>query len=546
MSVSHDLFVLFRSYLTIDGVSLSFHVRMIRTLHRRYIPLVLPRSNGYLSQYFSCTSRVANKSPPPVDENGLYYGQFTKQEYHEAAKVIKEQIGKLEGDIMGDKNIRENVGKMPQFPQRDGEVSKITNLTDLIVQTIKTTGPISLSAYMRQCLTHPEFGYYTTRDPLDIINGDFITSPEISSVFGEMIGIWLFTVWKAQNCPQRIRIIEFGPGRGTLMHDVLKTFNKFAKDVNIEINLIEASPVLRQEQWKLLCGESKRYETTSEGFNVSTTQWNNSIKWLDTEKDITSDESVANYTLAHEFFDALPIKSFERTEHGWRELVVEHTDSVVNTQPKLPEATSVRETKEAHTNIDPELFDTQFHLTLSPKETPSSILPSLSKRFKDLPVGSRVEVCTEAELYTMKMVQLINNEKNLGAVLIIDYGLVNQIPENSLRGIYKHKFVSPFIKPGEVDLSIDVDFDSIVNLTEKFSTTFGPIDQGDWLHNLGIGYRAEQLIKQNESDYITQEKIYNAYKRLTDKDEKSMGKIYKFLCLLPQDSPPPVGFGGSV
>lgn len=514
---------------------------MFRAFYRRHIPQILPPLGGPLNS-FSSTSKVFNKSIPPIDGNGLYYGQFTKEEYQEAAKVIHEQIGRLEGEIKGDMNIRENIGKYPQYPQRDGKVSKISNLTDLFIQTIKTTGPISLSAYMRQCLTHPEFGYYTTRDPLDALNGDFITSPEISSVFGEMIGIWLFSVWNNQNSPANIRLIEFGPGRGTLMHDVLKTFNKFAKGVHIEINLIEASPVLRKEQCKLLCGETNRYETTPDGFNVSTTMWGNHVKWLDTEKDITDGDGIANYVLAHEFFDALPIKSFERTKHGWRELVVEHTDSVVNTQPKLPEATLVSENETVGSTMDPSLFETQFHLTLSPKESPSSILPSLSKRFKDLPVGSRVEVCTEAELYVMKMAQLINNLERIGAVLIIDYGLVNKIPENSLRGIYKHKFVSPFIKPGEVDLSIDVDFDGIKNLAENVSATFGPIEQGDWLHNLGIGYRVDQLIKQNGNDYEQQEKIYNAYKRLTDKDEKSMGKIYKFLCLLPQESSTPVGF----
>ncbi|ABN67854.1 predicted protein [Scheffersomyces stipitis CBS 6054] len=491
---------------------------------------------GFVS---SCRNLEGKKSGPPIDENNLYYGQFTKEEYETASKYVKEQLAKMEGEIKGDFNIRENLGKVPQFPSRDSKGStSVNNLTDLFTQTIKTTGPISLSAYMRQCLTHPDFGYYTTRDPLDHRSGDFITSPEISSVFGEMIGIWLYTVWQNQNFPGKIRIIEFGPGKGTLMHDVLNTFNKFVfksrKAVKIEINLIEASKVLRQEQWKLLCGEKNEFQTDNEGFNLSKTIWSNDIKWLDTEKDIIQDPDVANYVLAHEFFDALPIKGFERTEHGWRELLVEHTESVVNTQPKLP-GTSIDE--------DDSLLNTEFHLTLSKKETPSSIIPTLHRRFKDLPVGSRIEICSEAELYIMKMAQLVNNEKKLGAVLVIDYGLVNQIPENSLRGIYQHKFVSPFIKPGDVDLSVDVDFDNLVNLTSTHCSVFGPIDQGDWLHNIGVGYRVDQLIKQNDHDHEKQEKIYNSYRRLTDKDEKSMGKIYKFLCLGPHDSPIPAGFG---
>ncbi|ODV81202.1 DUF185-domain-containing protein [Suhomyces tanzawaensis NRRL Y-17324] len=480
-----------------------------------------------------------NLSSPPIDENGLYYGKFTKEEYENAAKYIKLQIENLETEIKGEVNVRDNVGKMPQFPLRDSGASEVKNLSDLFTQTIKTTGPIPLSAYMRQCLTHPEFGYYTTRNPLDRNEGDFITSPEISSVFGEMIGIWLLTVWQQQGKPSSIRVVEFGPGKGTLVHDVLKSFNKLAKSaVSIEINLIEASHVLRKEQWKLLCDQP--LETTPEGFNVSTTRWGNSIKWLDTEKDIAHDGSVANYILAHEFFDALPVKGFKKTEHGWRELVVEHTPSVVNTQSTLPEPEQAGAQK-----VDDELLDTQFHLTVSPKETPSSIIPKLSPRYKDLEVGAQIEICTEAELYIMKMAQLINNEKKLGGVLVIDYGVVGQIPEMTLRGIYKHKFVSPFIKPGEVDLSIDVDFDNLVDLSSKCCAPFGPVNQGDWLHNLGIGYRVDQLLKKNSENYEEQEKIYNAYQRLTGTDEKSMGSIYKFLCLMPHGSETPVGFGGS-
>ncbi|KAK6464371.1 S-adenosyl-L-methionine-dependent methyltransferase [Scheffersomyces coipomensis] len=505
----------------------------LRSFHS--VPSLLNKQKEFNSNPDSANS-------PTIDENGLYYGKFTKQEYEDATKVVKQQIEKLEGDIKGDFNVRDNLGKVLQFPQRDITGStKVENLTDLFVQTIQTTGPITLSAYIRQCLTHPDFGYYTTRNPLDSRSGDFITSPEISFMFGEMIGIWLFTVWQQQNYPTSIKFIEFGPGRGTLMHDVLKSFNLFAtkvnKPVNIEINLIEASKILRQEQWKLLCEEEVEFKTTEEGFNTSTSKWGNQIKWLDTEKDIINDENIANYIIAHEFFDALPVKSFQKTEHGWRELMVEHSSSVNNTQPKLPSNSN-----EEEINIEnKELLDTEFHLTLSQKETPSSIIPSLSSRYKDLPIDTRIEICTEAELYLMKMIQLLNNTKNLGTALIIDYGVVNTIPEASLRGIYKHKFVSPFIKPGEVDLSIDVDFTNLTNLSSKFCSSFGPIDQGDWLHNLGIGHRVDQLIKKNTHDEEKQDKIYNSYRRLTDKNDKSLGS-YKFLSLLPLNAKPPIGF----
>lgn len=477
---------------------------------------------------------------PPIDSNGLYYGKFTKEEYDQAAKYVKDQYDNLANLIKGTTHIRENLDKMPAFPSIDRTKGgiKVENLSQFFEQTIKTTGPITLLAYMRQCLTHPDFGYYTTRNPLDFKTGDFITSPEISSMFGEMLGIWLYSTWLNQDKPSSINIIEFGPGKGTLMHDVIQIFNKFVMNkVKINIIMIESSSVLRYEQYKLLCNQHP-FNSTEHGFNKSITKWNNEIWWCNTEKDIdliNESIEVPNYILAHEFFDALPIKSFIKQKNGWRELLVEHSPSVNNTQGKLP-------SNEETSNND--LLNADFHLTLAPNETPSSMIPKLNPRYENLPVDSRVEICPDSEFYLMKMIQLLNNNK--GAVLIIDYGLSNQIPENSLRGIYKHKFVSPFIKPGEVDLSIDVDFQNLKNIAKNYTNVYGPVDQGDYLHECGIGHRAQQLLDKNSDNYSEQEKIFNSYKRLTDKDDKSMGKIYKFLCLLPKDSKPPVGFGGSV
>lgn len=489
------------------------------------------------------STRIFNKNPL-IHENGLYYGKFTKEEYEKAKKYVTTQYENLEKEIKGTENVRENIGKMPQFPSR-GPVKGVSNLLDLFQEMIKTTGPIPLSAYMRQCLTHPDFGYYTTRNPLDATSGDFITSPEISSVFGEMIGIWLYTVWTSQGSPLKLRIIEFGPGKGTLMNDVVVVFNKFIsksqKKADIEVVLVEASHVLRKEQWKLLCSALSPYETTEEGFNTSKSKWNNKVTWVDTEKDIVESPDIANYVLAHEFFDALPIKSFTKTEAGWREHVVEHTLSVVNTQPKLEAPESSKPLEEV-----PDELQLDFHLTVSPKETPSSAIPALSLRYRDLPVGLRIEICADAELYLLQICKLVKAYKEegsgAGAALIIDYGPSDETPSNSLRGIYKHKFVSPFYKPGEVDLSIDVDFSNLKAVAQPQVDVFGPVEQGDWLHEIGVGYRFDQLIK-SANLMANKELIYDSYVRLTSKDEKGMGKIYKFLGLLPQKSKKPIGFG---
>lgn len=455
--------------------------------------------------------RLYSSVPP----NGLYFNRFTKEEYDKAKEYVTTQYEKLEREIKGTTNVRENLGKVPQFPSNE-KAKPVKNMTDFISETIKTTGPITLSAYMRQCLTHPHFGYYTTRDPLSADSGDFITSPEILSVFGEMIGLWLFSVWQSQGMAQSVRIVEFGPGRGTLAHDVMATFTRFSSKANVrpELVLVEALPVLRQRQHDLLCNGSFGSESVS--------KWGSKVTWVDTEKDVEPSDQTT-FVLAHEFFDALPIKSFVRQAEGWRELLVEHTPSVVNTQPKIA----------GDTNSSTEFLETEFHLTTSPRETPLCALPALSPRTRDLPVGARVEICPDAELYLGHIAQLVLRR---GAALVVDYGQ-EAVPLNLLRGIYKHRFVLPFFSPGNVDLSIDVDFGALRAMA-KGVDVYGPKTQGDWLHEIGVGHRFDRLIKAAAPE--KQEQIYKAYQRLTSSSE--MGDIYKFMALVPKGSPAPVAF----
>lgn len=378
---------------------------------------------------------------------------------------------------------------------------------------------------MRLCLTHPEFGYYTTRDPLGA-RGDFITSPEISQMFGEMIGIWLFTVWHSQKKPKNINIVEFGPGKGTLMFDVLKSLSKLLQtlkinDLKVNVILVEASEVLRKAQCALL--SDTEMQKVDGGYWTAKNKWNGDIYWGETEKDVweISNENEANYIIAHEFFDALPINQFKKTKDGWREYLVDQS----------PE-----------TN--------EFHLTISPRERPSSKLPENNERYKGLAVGSDVEISHELFSYTRQITQLIaRNKSQAGAALIIDYGPDNSVPENSLRGIKDHKITNPFRDPGQVDLSADVDFQAIAESAQSdpnvLIDVFGPVEQGDWLHQLGIQYRADQLYNQAKTD-SEREIIESGYHRLVEKDGSSMGHIYKFLALLPKGGPTPVGFGGKV
>lgn len=365
---------------------------------------------------------------------------------------------------------------------------------------------------MRQCLTHPDFGYYTSRDPLGS-QGDFVTSPEISQMFGELIGVWFYTIWESQGRQQSVNFVEFGPGKGTLLNDALRSFRKLQGDVNVNVVLCEASEVLRHKQHELLSDS----ELVKGKFWTSKHNYGGEITWVDTEKDVfdVTRDTDTNYIIAHEFFDALPIKQFIKTDNGWRELLVDHNDDTG-----------------------------EFFLTKARAETPSSYLPKTHKRYDSKPEGSVVEISQDLYTYTKDISKIITrNKKGAGAALIVDYGLSYDVPANSLRGIKDHKIVNPFLQPGEVDLSVDVDFQAISNVAESSAPvkSYGPTDQGDWLLSLGIQERTKQLLKLAK-ERREQEVVYTGYKRLVSKEEGAMGRIYKFMALLPQTIDKPVGF----
>ncbi|AOA62923.1 Hypothetical protein PP7435_CHR2-0245 [Komagataella phaffii CBS 7435] len=421
-----------------------------------------------------------------------------------------------------------------------------TNLSQILEFAIKTTGPIPVSSYMKQCLVHPEFGYYTTRDPLSPISetSDFVTSPEISQTFGEMIGIYHYTTWLLQGKPKEVRFIEFGPGKGTLIFDCIRTFERLSKGtVLYEVILVEASPILREEQRKKLCGDTS-LNVLEDGTWEAETLAGKRCHWVETELDIK--KTGTNYIIAHEFFDALPVQQYEKTKDGWREYMVDFSEKNViraKTDPlALPNRTTIT-SKE----LENPALRFNFHSVLSPHETPGSYIPKNNPRYEALPVGSRIEICPEAHTYSKHIAALINSGCGAGGCLIIDYGPADTVPINTIRGIKNHKIVSPFDDPGNVDLSADVDFGQLKQIFENQSCqVHGPVAQGDWLHELGLGFRTDQLVHIAKSENDKQ-KIIKAYKRLVGKSHGDMGSIYKFLAVLPNGSQiQPVGFGGSL
>ncbi|KAH7078123.1 S-adenosyl-L-methionine-dependent methyltransferase [Paraphoma chrysanthemicola] len=473
-----------------------------------------------------------------------------------------------------------------------------TPLAKMLGEAITTTGPISVAAYMRQCLTAPEGGYYTrqttTGEDQFGTKGDFVTSPEISQVFGELIGIWLYAEWLAQGKRDKVQIIEVGPGRGTLMDDVLRTVSSFKAFANsIEaVYLIEASPHLQKQQAKLLTG--------SEDLKKSDLGWTAplkyvpgvSIQWCEDIRFVPKEETSTPFILAHEFFDALPIHVFQnvpqssipasstiitptgpiKPKHGvtvpkntWHELVVSPAS------PFASAGTTVT------TSAAPENAEEKpdFELTVSKTPTPHSLyLPKMSTRYKKLEdtEDAIIEISPESLAYASDFAVRIgggnasaaapsaskdestafNKTQPSGAALILDYGPSDTIPANTFRGIRSHETVSPFTAPGLVDLSADVDFLALADAALDASPgveIHGPVEQSFFLSTMGIKERAERLLK-GAKDEETRRRLETGWKRLVDRGPNGMGKTYKAMAIVPylkgSKLRRPVGFGGDI
>lgn len=466
--------------------------------------------------------------------------------------------------------------------RRQTERTWSTPLAKQLFEAISTTGPVPLASYMRMCLTGDLGGYYTGaiadgRDQFGV-KGDFVTSPEISQVFGELVGIWFIAEWINQGRPKAgVQLIEVGPGRGTLMDDMLRTIQRFPAmaDSIDAVYMVEASRELREAQKKLLCGPDATSTESKVGSHSASKYNHRPIVWTDTIKSIPYESNRMPFIVAHEFFDALPIHSFQSAQveappppppgspaaaktptpsenaqptMEWREMMVSPTP------PGVTHADLGTPKSEQH-EPPPE-----FQLILSSGTTRHSrFVPESSPRFRKLKQtpNSLIEVCPDASIFATDFATRIGGSAQhpkptpSGAALILDYGTSDTIPINSLRGIRQHKRVNPFSAPGLVDLSVDVDFTAIAEVAMLASDgveVHGPVPQADFLELMGIRERAEMLTKAPGVDTATAENIDKAWKRLVDKGPGGMGKVYKALAILPENDGRrrPVGFGGDV
>ncbi|UKZ78122.1 hypothetical protein TrVFT333_005856 [Trichoderma virens FT-333] len=448
-----------------------------------------------------------------------------------------------------------------------------TPLAKQLYEAISTTGSVPLASYMRMCLTGDLGGYYTGavgegRDQFGA-KGDFVTSPEISQIFGELLGIWFIAEWMSQGRPSKgVQLIEVGPGRGTLMDDMLRTIQRFPAMANSIENvfMVEASRELRETQKKLLCGPDAPSTESKAGCHSPSKYGSAPIVWTETIKSIPIEPDKTPFIVAHEFFDALPIHTFQSAAAAAPKPSPSASSSPQPDDAPAPDpAPPTMEWREMMVSITPPGAThadlgtpksqqheppPEFQLVLSSATTRHSrVLPESSSRYRRLKQtpGSVIEICPDASLYATDFAARLPS----GAALILDYGTSDTVPINSLRGIRQHRLVSPFAAPGLVDLSADVDFHAIAEAATLASDgieVHGPISQADFLELMGIRQRAEALSKVPGVSPSKASDIEKAWKRLVDRGPSGMGKVYKALAILPENDGRrrPVGFGGDV
>ncbi|KAI5118137.1 hypothetical protein M0805_001736 [Coniferiporia weirii] len=394
--------------------------------------------------------------------------------------------------------------------------SSQTRLDKIIRDTIKATGPMSVSTYMQLCLAHPTEGYYMNpNNPVFGQRGDFITSPEISQVFGELIAIWHLSRWHAAGCPSRVRVVELGPGRGTLAADALRTWAQFPDCAAAlhELHLVETSASMRTLQRETL---QKYGLLKNKAFGDREL-----VHWRDSLEDALASSKVDSDTftmiIAHEFFDALPIHLLEKYKGAWHEIqITSEPDPTASTIIKNP-------------NAPPPLPALRFVRTPEPTSL-ATLMGNMSPRFAKLTDGVRLEVSPVGFKAARQVAELLNDPKGAGgSALIIDYGQ-NSMSGNSLRAFKNHKIVDVFEAPGQCDLTANVDFALLKEAIGDSAVSHGAITQHKFLRNMGIEARVARLVQAKKAEGagdINRNDIAVAARRLFDLT--GMGSQYKVL-----------------
>ncbi|CAE6344474.1 unnamed protein product [Rhizoctonia solani] len=387
--------------------------------------------------------------------------------------------------------------------------STATPLHKIIHGSIRAKGPISVAQYMQMCLSHPVEGYYMKGEPIGA-QGDFVTSPEISQLFGELVGIWLVSQWLERGMNRPIQVVELGPGRGTLMDDMLRTIESIGQTRGRvqAVHLVETSAKLREEQKSRL------------GARIPAEL----LHWYDRIEDVPNNGSdVYTLLVAHEFFDAIPIHIIKKTPGGFQEVLVDidRTAQILSDSPP----SLVNNPSLLANNSPAKPQSPGFRYVLSGQSSPlARTLGESSARFSQVPEGHRIEVSPSSWAIVRGVGDLIG--KGGGAGLVIDYG-DDRAFGASFRGFHKHKLVDVFHQPGFCDLTANVDFAYLKEALKFTSTTsHGPITQHAFLAKMGAPIRLHRLL-QGAKDDETRERLKKGAARLIDL--AGMGGQYKVM-----------------
>jgi NADH dehydrogenase [ubiquinone] 1 alpha subcomplex assembly factor 7 len=358
-------------------------------------------------------------------------------------------------------------------------------LADILRRRIALAGPITVAEFMTEALNHPALGYYRRGQPLGG-GGDFVTAPEISQMFGELLGAWLAERWQALGSPTPVRIVELGPGRGTLLADALRATRAVPGfHAGLDLHLVEIHAGLRTVQRVALTGFAP--------------------SWHDRFEEVPSGAPLL--LLANEFLDALPIRQLVRQPWGWAERMVGLTRA-----------------------------GTELSFAAAPGKSPlASLLPREVRSIEAF--GSIAEISPAVTSLTSDIARRISVDR--GAALVIDYGYESGTHGDTLQALRAHRSADVLEAVGEADLTTHVDFAAVARAAQQAGAVVdGPVSQGDFLRVLGIETRAAVL--RRAASPAQAEAIDAAMRRLIDPGQ--MGTLFRAIALRDPSLPPAAGF----
>jgi len=359
-------------------------------------------------------------------------------------------------------------------------------LTQKIIQSIAMSGPMPVSQYMHLCNSHPQLGYYATGNPVGK-DGDFITAPEVSQMFGELIGLWCLQAWQRLKCPDPVQIVELGPGRATMISDVVRAIKPNEQFYNAaQVSLVETSASLESEQRSRLGSRDI------------------SIEWFENIEKLPAMPAIF---IANEFLDAIPFRQFVKTDESWLELCV-------------------------GINHDGESDSNALTFVTGPSAIEETLLPS---GHKDQPIGAIFEYAPAREAICIQLAQHIKSYG--GTALLVDYGHGTSGFGDTFQAVQSHKPVSTLANPGHSDLTSHVDFQAIGNVAAHNGLmVYDIFTQGDFLLKLGLLERAGRLGHGKSAS--VQQNIQLDVQRLAGDDQ--MGSLFKAMCLTHPQFPMPI------